>query len=107
MRKPLLFAAGTVVVAGVAIGVLINTTSPAPAPPSDKDHSSVTDDQSAPEDDWDEIDPEEPIIDGDPPLTAEDYVRDSQPDSQTADDGMTLIPGTAVSGEGWTAEAPG
>ena len=107
MRKPLMFAAGTVVVAGVAIGVLINTTSSDPSPPSDKDHSSVTDDQSAPEDDWDEIDPEEPIIDGDPPLTAEDYVRDSKPDSQTADDGMSQVSGPSVTGGGWTAEAPG
>jgi hypothetical protein len=107
MRKPLLFAAGTAVVAGVAVGVLINTISSDPNPPSDREHSSVTDDQSAPDDDWDEIDPEEPIIEGDPPLTAEDYVRDSQPDSQTADDGPSRLSGPSVSGEGWTAESPG
>ena len=106
MRKPLLFAAGTAMVAGVAVGVLINNASDEPrTPPSEKDHSSVTDDQSTPEDDWDETDLEEPFISDEPPLTAEDYVRQSKPDSQTADDGMTEAPGSAVSGEGW--QTPG
>lgn len=90
MRKPLLVAAGAVVVTGVAVGVLINNAA-APSLPSDKDRSSMTDDPSAPEVDWNETDPEEPIIDGPPPQTIDGMARDSlagqNPDAKFQDVG--------------------
>ncbi len=51
------------------------------------------------------LDAEEPVIDGPPPVTSEDFYRDSV-DGANPDDEWT--PGSSgVSGEGWTAIDPG
>ncbi|MHA4848686.1 hypothetical protein L1080_003960 [Rhodococcus sp. MSC1_016] len=55
-------------------------------------------DVAGPDDEWDDVDPEEPIIEGDGPKTIEDMARDSQA-GQDPNAPLQNIGGSAIRGE--------
>ncbi len=112
MKKPAGALTGAVLIA-VAAAVASATVAESSSKP-DIAKEQMVDEQNQPTDspaegiygeDPDVDDLEEPSLSGEPPKSAEDYVQQSEPDSQTVYSKVTL-PESSVSGEGWAAQGP-
>ncbi|GCE45075.1 hypothetical protein Rhow_001102 [Rhodococcus wratislaviensis] len=105
VRRPKIALTAAVLIAAAAAAGAVAVASSTSKPNTAEEYSVTNKDQPIDDQSEDIDDLEEPFISDEPPLTAEDYVRQSKPDSQTADDGPSQLSGPSVSGEGW--QTPG